>query len=164
MAESHRTRLGDFEVDYAARTRRRRRAVSAPIRPRRIRAAIGAVAIGAVALAGCGGSSSSKWEGLRSVSVTVSRPGLPPPGGAPQTTLFTSASAVAQATASLNAHHIKQGSSSSSNPGCAGGEQIAITIVRQHGAPVHLSAYQCGGHTSGDVSGDLSGFLTSIGP
>jgi hypothetical protein len=180
MAESRRTRRGELEIDDAARTRRdardpaqlraellaMTRSGGQQVRvaaPRRMRAAALAVAIVAVVLAGCGGSSSSKWENLRSVSITVSRPGLPPPGGAPQTTAFTSASAVGQATAALNAHHIAQSSSSSSNNACAGGEQIDITIVKQQGSSVHLSAYQCGGQTTGDVSGDLSGFLSALG-
>ena len=138
--------------------------MSGATQPRRLRtvAALG-VAIAALMTAGCGGGSSGKWEDVHSVTVTVARPGLPPPGGAPHTTEFTSASAVAQATAALNAHHIEQSSSSSSNNGCAGGAQIAITIVKHDGTSVRLSAYQCGGHTTGDVSGDLSGFLSAVG-
>lgn len=116
----------------------------------------------ALAIAACGGSSSTTWKGLRSVTVTVSRPGLPPPFGRPHTTVFTSSSDISHVTAALNAHHITKVSPSSPN-GCAGGAQIAITITPEHSSPVNLSAYRCANQTTGNVGGDLPGFLSAIG-
>ena len=117
----------------------------------------------ALVLAGCGGTSFTGWKNLQSVTVTVARPGLPPPGGLPHTTAFTSQAELARVTAALNALQIRKVSTASSTSGCAGGTQIAITITRAHGAPTHLSAYQCGGKTTGDIGGDLSGFLSEVG-
>jgi hypothetical protein len=117
-----------------------------------------------LALAACGGSSSSmQWNDVRHVTVTVARPGLPPPGGFPRTTAFATSGERSRVTAALNAHHIHKLSSASSNGGCAGGATIAITIEQGGSAPVQLSAYQCANTTSGDVGGDLSGFLRALG-
>lgn len=129
---------------------------------RRLRA-IACIASVLLLLAGCGGSSSTTWKGVRSVSVTVSQPGLPPPGGAARTTTFASPSEVARVTAALNSHRISKLSSPSSGSGCGGGFQIAITVTKSSGSPVQLSAYRCAGRTSGDVGGDLPGFLAAIG-
>jgi hypothetical protein len=110
----------------------------------------------------CGGGGSSSWKDLRAVRVTLSRPGIPPPGGLPHTTSFTSPSELAVVTAALNKHHIEQGSSSS-NDGCAGGENVAISITHADGSVTNLSAYRCAGQTTGEVSGDLLGFLNAAG-
>jgi hypothetical protein len=117
----------------------------------------------ALVVAGCGGSSATVWKDLQSVRVTVTRPGLPPPFGAPHTTAFTSPRALARVTAALNAHHLSRVSSSSSSSGCAGGAQIAITIRRAQSGPVALSAYRCANQTSGNIGGDLPGFLSAVG-
>jgi hypothetical protein len=127
------------------------------------RARVLACIASALALAACGGGSSTNWKGVRSVSVTVSRPGLPPPGGTPRTTAFTSRTQLARVTAALNAQHITKTPSSSSTSPCAGGQQIAITITQANAAPTHLSAYACGGKTSGDIGGNLSKFLVALG-
>ncbi len=93
--------------------------------------------------------------------MTVSRPGLPPPGGLPQTTSFSSPSDVARVTTALNGHHIVKVSPSSST-GCAGGEQIEIKITPADSAAVDLSAYRCANQTTGNIGGDLPGFLSAI--
>lgn len=127
-----------------------------------MRIAIGAFLVGLV-LAGCGGSSSPEWKDLRTVTLTVAQPGLPPPFSRPKTSAFSTAADVARVTTLLNSHHIAKASNPSANPGCAGGFTIAIVIVRRGSAPVRLSAYRCANQTSGDVSGDLVGFLQAIG-
>ena len=125
---------------------------------------IGLIAAGLL-LAACGSSKSSSttWKDVRHVTVTDARPGLPPPGGLPHTTSFTTPSDLDRVTAALNAHHIHKLSSASANNGCAGGATIAITITRGSSAPVRLSGYTCANTTTGDIGGDLSGFLTAIG-
>jgi hypothetical protein len=115
------------------------------------------------ALAACGSSAPSGWHDIQSVTVTVSQPSLPPPGGQPQTSTFTSSSDIARVTSALNRFHIKQTPASSASGGCAGGFQIAITINEKGAAPVKLSAYRCADQTSGNVGGDLAGFLSAIG-
>jgi hypothetical protein len=128
---------------------------------------LGALCAG-LALAACGGSSSSNssssdWKNLASVHVTVAQPGLPPPYGAPKTTAFTTPAQVTRVTKLLNANHITQAGGTTSSSGCAGGFQIAVAIVPRSSGPVKLSAYRCGGHTSGNTSGDLVGFLQALG-
>jgi hypothetical protein len=139
-----------------------------------MRGALGLVCA-ALLLAACGSSSTSTsvsssasgsptaWSGLRSVRVTVSQPGLPPPYGKPHTHVFTTPGPLARVTAALNAHHVARLTSPSTNSGCAGGYQIAIAIAGEHAAPVHLNAYRCANTTTGDIGGDLVGFLGSIG-
>ncbi|HEY2161067.1 MAG TPA: hypothetical protein VGH24_07160 [Solirubrobacteraceae bacterium] len=122
-----------------------------------------AVLLMGLALAACGGSSSSGWKDLQSVRVTVAQPGLPPPFGTPKTTAFTTAAELKRVTAELNAHHITKASSASADSGCAGGFKIAIAIEQQGSAPVNLNAYRCANRTSGNVSGDLVGFLNAVG-
>jgi hypothetical protein len=115
-----------------------------------------------LALGSCGGSSSSsEWKDVRAVRVTVSRPGLPPPGGLPRTTSVTSHSGLTQVTAALNKNHIRKAGSASSNNGCAGGEVILISVTRGDGSVTNLSAYRCAGKTTGDVDGDVPGFLSA---
>jgi hypothetical protein len=132
-----------------------------------VRIVLGALCAG-LALAACGSSSSSSgsssdWKNLASVHVTVAQPGLPPPYGAPKTTAFTTAAQVVRVTNLLNAHHIAQAASTTSSSGCAGGFQIAVAIASRSSAPVKLSAYRCGGQTTGNVDGDLVGFLRAVG-
>jgi hypothetical protein len=120
-----------------------------------------AAVVPALALAACG-SSSPRWKDVQRVTVTVSRPGLPPPGGTPRTTSFTTQADVAKVTAALNAPHIAR-ASLSSNALCAGGTQVAITITRANAATTHLSGYIYRGKTSGGIGGDVSGFLSAVG-
>ena len=128
-----------------------------------VRLALGALCAGLV-LAACGGSSSSSsnWHSLRSVRVTVARPGLPPPYGAPKTSSFTTPAEVAKATAALNAFHIAQ-RSATPRQGCGGGSEVAVTVVPQQGRTVSLTGYLCGGQTTGSIGGNLSGFLSALG-
>ena len=101
-----------------------------------VRTVIAALCAGLV-LAACGGSSSTNtWQGLRSVRVTVARPGLPPPYGAPKTVSFTTPTEVARATKLLNAFHITRRPVSNSSQGCGGGSQVVITVVPQQGRTV----------------------------
>lgn len=100
---------------------------------------------------------------MRNVRVTVSQPGLPPPFGAPRVTSFATQSELARVTSALNRHHIAKLQASSSGGGCAGGFQIGISVTRSGSAPAGLSAYRCGGRTSGDIGGDLVGFLSDVG-
>ncbi len=119
-------------------------------------------------LAGCGSSgpkhstAATHWTALRRVTVTTSRP-LPPPYGGPFTTSFTTRVELSRVTTALNTHRISQAPASTSNPGCAGGTRIDITIVEMRGNQVHLASYQCANQTSGDIAGDLTGFLSAAG-
>jgi len=116
-----------------------------------------------LALAGCGASAPSGWRDLTSVKVSVARPGLPPPGGRPRITSFTSRPALEKITADLNVFHIRRLSSPTSNPGCAGGAQVRILITPRVGARTALSAQVCGGQVSGNLGGDLPAFLAEAG-
>jgi hypothetical protein len=108
-----------------------------------------------------GGGSTSDWKNLQAVRVTVARPGLPPPGGFPHTTSFTSQRELALVTAALNTHHIAKARTPSPNDGCAGGQTVAISITRADGGVTNLSAYRCAGKTTGNITGDLAGFLSA---
>jgi hypothetical protein len=107
-------------------------------------------------------SAATTWRALRSVHITVAQPGLPPPGGQPKTESFTTASQLARVTAALNRYHISQKVPPTPSHGCAGGHQITITIVRQSGQTVNLSAYRCAGGISGNIAGGLTGFLAAV--
>jgi hypothetical protein len=129
------------------------------------RATILAVTAGSLAFSGCSSSSSPPhWAQLRSVSVTVAQPGVPPPAGLPRTTVFATSSEVARVTAALNRHHISRGGSPDATEECAGGTVVTIRIVSAKAgtAPVPLHAYLCGGHQSGDAAGDVRGFLAEL--
>jgi hypothetical protein len=132
-----------------------------------MRAVAGVMACAASVLlvAACGSSrhSAADWKNVQSVTVTVSKPGLPPPGGLPHTTTFSSQADLTRVTDALNAHGIDKLTSPSSSGGCAGGAQIAITITEANSPPSHLSAYSCGGKVTGDAGGDVSGFLSAMG-
>jgi hypothetical protein len=118
---------------------------------------------GALALAGCGGGSPRPWKDLRRASITLGNGSLPPPFGRPKTTVYSTPSELAQITAKLNAYRIARQSQNTSNAGCAGGYQVAISIVGASSPPVRLSAYRCADTTTGDIAGNLPGFLASLG-
>lgn len=120
---------------------------------------------GVLALAGCGGSggSSHGWKNLRRVSITISNGSLPPPFGRPKTTVYSTSAALARVTAKLNMYRIATGTQNSTDGGCAGGYQVAISITQASASsPVHLSGYHCATTTYG-ITGNLPGFLTSLG-
>jgi hypothetical protein len=114
-------------------------------------------------LAACGASSPTAWGGLQRVRVTVSQPSLPPPGGRPRTSTFSSGLRLIRARAALIAYRIHHTSAKRPGGGCAGGIQIALTIEQQHQAPLRLQAYRCAGSMTGDVGGNLTGFLSALG-
>jgi hypothetical protein len=129
------------------------------------RAAIVAITTGGLAVGGCGSSSSPpQWSQLRSVSVMVAEPGIPPPAGLPRTTIFATSSEVAWVSAALNRHHISRAGTPNANRGCTGGTVVTIKVVSAKVgiAPVSLHAYLCAGHQSGDAAGDVSGFLAEL--
>ncbi len=116
-----------------------------------------------LALAGCGGgTSSSHWADLQRVTVSLSRP-LAPPLGGPFTKVYADAPDLTRVTVLLNRHHIVQLASPTSNAGCTGGYIVAMKITRKGSPPATLNAYRCANHTTGDVGGDLVGFLTALG-
>jgi hypothetical protein len=123
-----------------------------------------AAAVGATGCGSGGGSdaSSSSWSHLHSVRISVAQPGLPPPGGAPHVTSFTTPAQVAKVAQALNVHHIAAAGSESAG-GCAGGFMIQLVIARASGTPTTLSTYRCGGKTFGGIAGDLPGFLSAVG-
>lgn len=128
-----------------------------------MRSALALMCAAGLGLAACGGSSHPTWSQLRAVRITVAQPGLPPPYGAPKSTTFTTPAQLTRVTSALNAHHIAKASTTTPNPGCAGGFQIAIVIVPQHAGTVRLGAYRCANQDSGDIGGDLPGFLSAVG-
>ena len=118
------------------------------------------------ALAACSSSSSpatTRWSELESAKVTVSQPGLPPPGGTPETTTYTTHSELARVTKALNANHIAKRSESRQSKGCTGGREVEIKIVRV-AEPTHVAihAYLCAGRQYGDANGDVEGFLAAL--
>jgi hypothetical protein len=118
-----------------------------------------------LALTACGAASAAvRWRDVRSVRVTVSNGSLPPPYGAPRTTVFRTSRQVSRAEAALNAHHIRRvsGDSSSNDGGCTGGYNAVITIVERDKARVTMSAYRCATTTYGTIGGDLPGFLAAL--
>jgi hypothetical protein len=133
-----------------------------------IRAALAVVCLVAslLVLCACGGSSattSSGWSNLRSVSITITRPGLPPPYGEPHTTVFSSSAELSRITAALNANHITKLSAPTTNNACTGGAQVTLKIVKHDGSQTTLSGYRCARQTSGDIGGDLPGLLAAAG-
>jgi hypothetical protein len=122
---------------------------------------------GVLALAGCGGSasggSSHAYKNLRRVSITLGNSSLPPPFGRPKTTVYSTPAELARVTAKLNAYRIgRQSQTSPNDGGCAGGYQVAISIVKPSSPPVRLSGYRCATTTYG-LTGNLPGFLASLG-
>ena len=114
--------------------------------------------------AGCGsgGSGPSTWSHLRSVQISVAQPGLPPPGGAPHVTSFTSAAEVATVTRQLNAAPHRRGRRSRLQRLC----RRVLDPDRDRaelGRRSTLSSTRCGGTTFGGIAGDLPGFLSSVG-
>jgi hypothetical protein len=69
----------------------------------------------------CGSSETPRWQGLKSVHVTVSRPGLSPPGGKPSTTSFLPGHGVQRAQNALYRYGIAPPAQPRTNTGCAGG-------------------------------------------
>jgi hypothetical protein len=118
---------------------------------------------GVLALAGCGGGSSHAWKDLRRVSITFGNASLPPPFGRPQTMVYSTTAELARVTAKLNAYRIAgQSQSSTTDGGCTGGYQVAISIVRASSPPVRLNGYRCATTTYG-ITGNLPGLLASLG-
>jgi hypothetical protein len=120
---------------------------------------------GVLILAGCGGGSGSSdaWKDLRRVSITLGNASLPPPFGRPKTTVYSTPAELVRVTAELNAYRIgAQSQGSATDGGCAGGYQVAISIVKASSPPVRLSGYRCATTTYG-LTGNLPGFLASLG-
>jgi hypothetical protein len=118
-----------------------------------------------VSLAACGSSATApRWHDLRSVRVIIGNDSLPPPFGRPRTASFVTGPQLSRAQAALNSHHITRlAHSTAAGGGCAGGYQVAITIVEHDSRRVTMSAYRCANTTSGDIGGDLPGFLSAVG-
>ena len=119
---------------------------------------------GMLAVAGCGGSggSSPGWKNLRRVSITISNSSLPPPFGRPKTRVYSTSAALARVTAKLNVYRIAKGTQNSTDGGCTGGYQVAISITEaSRPSPVRLSGYRCATTTYG-ITGNLPGFLTAL--
>jgi hypothetical protein len=119
---------------------------------------------GVFVLAGCGGAggSSPGWKDLRRVSITLGNASLPPPFGGMKTTVYSTPTALTRVTAKLNSYRIAAGSPSSTDGGCTGGYQVAISIARASSSPVRLTGYHCATTTYG-LTGNLPGFLASLG-
>jgi hypothetical protein len=122
------------------------------------------IVLGAVALASSVALAvGARWHGLRSVTVTVSNPSLPPPNGEPLTIKFLPGDGLSRAQQALNANDIARLSKPRPNTACAGGYNATIEIVKRGGAVVTLSGYRCGTTTFGRVGGNLPGFLKAVG-
>ena len=100
------------------------------------------------------------WRHVTKVSVTIQKPGLPPPYGKAHTTTFSTGTQLAKATSALNANHIAKGPNVA-NQGCAGGTDVTI-VIAQGPKRTRLSAYQCGSTTYGAIAGDLTAFLKAL--
>ena len=97
------------------------------------------------------------------MSITLGSASIPPPFGRPKTTVYSTSAELAQVTGELNAYRIPmQSQSSTTDGGCAGGYQVAISIVKASSPPVRLSGYHCATTTYG-LTGNLPGFLASLG-
>ena len=116
-------------------------------------------------LVACGAAAAAvRWQGVRSIRVTVSNPSLRPPFGNARTTAFVSGGALTRAQAALNAHHIRRvNGGNGDDGGCTGGYDAVITIVERDRTRVTLRAYRCATTTYGTIGGDLPGFLQALG-
>jgi hypothetical protein len=109
-------------------------------------------------------ATTAHWHNLRSVSVTVAHPSLPPPGDKPHTTSFTPGHGLRRAERALNRNDITRlAKARQGSPGCAGGYVVAIRIVKHNSSSVKMGGYRCGTTTSGHIGGNLPGFLRSLG-
>ena len=109
--------------------------------------------------------STSRWTNLQSVTVTVAQPGVPPPGGLPKTTQYSSPEELHQATAALNTYRIGVARHTRSSKGCVGGRTVRIVIVRsaRPDSKTTVRAELCAGKQYGKAKGDVAGFLTALG-
>src|SRR5450432_876329 len=109
--------------------------------------------------------SASRWANLQSVTVTVAQPGVPPPGGLPKTTAYSSPEELQQATAALNTYRIGVARRTRSSKGCVGGRTVRIVIVRSAtpDSKTTVRAELCAGKQYGKAKGDVAGFLTALG-
>jgi hypothetical protein len=105
-----------------------------------------------------------RWQNLRSVRVTVSRPSLPPPGNKPRTTDFTPGHGLLKAQHALNVYGIfRPRYQISLGRACTGGYNASIRIVKRDYSVVKMSGYRCANMTSGGIGGNLPGFLKAVG-
>jgi hypothetical protein len=100
------------------------------------------------------------WSHLRSATVTVQNPSLPPPYGRAHVHRYTTHTAVAKVTNALNANHIAPRHPTTSGA-CAGGFDVTLKLVAR--TTQTLTAYECGGHNYGGIAGDVSGFVSALG-
>jgi hypothetical protein len=115
-------------------------------------------------LAGSASAATPRWQNLRSVRVTVSRPSLPPPGNKTHTTDFTPGHGLLKAQNALNRYDIRRlAQSVSTNVACTGGYNASIRIVKHDYSVVKMSAYRCANTTYGRIGGNLPGFLKAVG-
>ena len=129
---------------------------------------VGLGALLAAGVAACGGSqgndNTTTWSQLTRVSISARQPGVPePPGGGPHPVIFKTPQQLQTVTNALNAAHIRHSTNPTSSNGCGGGTQIAVVITRKGNRTTKLSAYQCGGTTTGGIAGDLDAFLKRTG-
>jgi hypothetical protein len=118
-----------------------------------------AVAAVVVLVAGCSSSGFERWADIESGRVTVKRAGVPPPGGEPETTRFTSGDEIEELTDALNANRIAELDFTKRNEGCTGGLEVEIRIVQANGIITSLHSYLCAGEQYGDVAGNVQAFL-----
>jgi hypothetical protein len=124
----------------------------------------GIVAVALLLLAAGATVAAARWQNLRSIRVTVSRPSLPPPGNKPRTKDFTPGHGLMKAQNALNSNGIRRLTQSvSTNLACTGGYNASIRIVRHDYSVVKMSAYRCAGTTYGRIGGNLPGFLKAVG-
>ena len=125
---------------------------------------IGGVVVALVLPTSCAAvAATPRWQNLRSVRVTVSRPSLPPPGNKPRTTDFTPGHGLLKAQHALNRYDISRFTGPAPTIGCTGGYDLSIRIVKHNYAVVKLSTYRCAGMTFGGIAGNIPGFLRAVG-
>jgi RNase P protein component len=124
----------------------------------------GVVLVTLLLVAGGATAAGARWENLRSVRVTVSRPSLPPPGNKPRTSNFTPGHGLVKAQNALNRNSIRRlAQAVFSNVACTGGYDASIRIVKHDYSVVKMSAYRCANTTYGRIGGNLPGFLKALG-